>query len=389
MSSKLVVPIASVVGRPFRGVTGRLARENAIRQPGRTASTAAALMIGVALVSFASIFAASAKETVSGFIDRGMASQLVVQNQDGFTPFSGEARRELDRVPGVETTAAIRFAQVRIGKKKEGITGVDPQAWNRVYNVTKGGDVIGRLKRGEAAVSKTYAEDHHLHAGSTLTVRTITEPRLTLRVIGIYEDKASLLGKITLPNDAVARDAGVSRDSYVFVKYRPGADTVATQAAIKRVLARDFPQTEALTADEFKNDQADQLNQLLGMIYALLALSIIVSLFGIVNTLALSIAERTRELGMLRAIGTSRRQVKSMIRKESVIIATIGGVLGLALGIVLSVLFTQALDDFVLHVPVVSLFILLFLSALAGLAAAALPARRAARLNVLEALAYE
>ncbi|HEX6388233.1 MAG TPA: FtsX-like permease family protein, partial [Solirubrobacteraceae bacterium] len=389
MSSKLVVPIASVIGRPFGGITGRLARENAVRHPGRTAATSAALMIGVALVSFASIFAASAKETIAGFIDRGMASQLVVQNQDGFSPFSPLLRREVAALPGVETTAAVRFATVRIDGKKKGVSGVDPESWNRVYNITEGGDVIAGLQRGEIAVSEDYAKDEGLRAGSTLTVRTVTNPALRLRVAGVYDDKASLLGNIVFPNISIERDVGVPRDAYVFVRYKPGVNANGTRAEIKRLLTRDFPQTEALTAEEFKNDQADQLNQLLGMIYALLALAVIVSLFGIVNTLALSIAERTRELGMLRAIGTSRKQVKSMIRKESVIIATIGGVLGRALGIVLSMLFPQALDDFELHIPAVSLVILLGLSSLAGMAAAALPARRAARLNVLEALAYE
>jgi putative ABC transport system permease protein len=389
MSSKLVVPIASVVGLPFRGVTGRLARENSVRHPGRTAATAAALMIGVALVSFASIFAASAKETVSGYIDRGMAGDLVVQNQDGFTPFSPGAQAELARLPGVETTAAIRFAKVRLGGDDESVTGVDPANWNRVYNVTSGGEVISSLKRGEVAVSEDYAKEHDVKVGSTLTVQTITNPRLALRVTGVYDDKAGLLGKLTLPNESVVRDAGVPRDAYVFVKFKSGAEADATRAAVRQLLTRDFPQTEALTAEEFKNDQADQLNQLLGMIYALLALAVIVSLFGIVNTLALSITERTRELGMLRAIGTSRWQVRWMIGQESVIIAIIGGLLGLALGVILSVLFTQALDDIELHFPIVSLVILLALSAIAGIIAAAAPARRAARLNVLEALAYE
>jgi len=385
MSSKLVVPIAAVVGRPFVGITGRLARENSVRHPGRTAATAAALMIGVALVSFASIFAASAKETVSGYIDRGMAGDAVVQNQDGFSGFSASARTKLDQVPGVETTAGLTFAQVRLDGDEEGFTGVDADTFPQVYNVTEGGDVIAGLKRGEVAISKDYADEHDVKPGSTLTVRTVRHPELALRVAGIYEDKAALLGDFTVSRQTVVDDIGVSRDNYLFLKY----DSDSAQAAVKKLLERDFPQTEALTADEFKNDQADQINQLLGLIYALLALAVIVSLFGIVNTLALSIAERTRELGMLRAIGTSRQQIKSMIRKESVIIAIIGGVLGLVVGVVLSVLFTQALDDIELHVPVASLVVLLVLAGLAGALAAALPARRAARLNVLEALAYE
>jgi putative ABC transport system permease protein len=150
-----------------------------------------------------------------------------------------------------------------------------------------------------------------------------------------------------------------------------------------------FPQIEVLTKAEFKEDQGQQINGLLGLIYALLALSIIVSLFGIVNTLVLSITERTAELGMLRAIGTSRRQIRRMVRYESVITAMIGGILGLVLGLILAILVTQAIDEFSVSIPVVPLAIVLLLAGLAGVLAAVLPARRASRLNVLDALAYE
>ncbi|MDP2710181.1 MAG: FtsX-like permease family protein [Solirubrobacteraceae bacterium] len=387
MSPKLVGPIAAVVGRPLsRRLTGRLARENAVRQPGRTAATAAALMIGVALVSFASIFAASAKETVAGYIDRGLIGDVVVQNKDGFTPFSGGARELLAALPGVDDVAAFRFAQVRIDGEDKGVTGVDPDTIGAVYDVTSGDDVIAGLKDGEIAVSSDYAEDEGLRAGSVLTVRTARRAQLRLRVAGTYEDKAELLGARVMSNETVGREIGASRDSYLFLGLADGA---AARAAVERALRRDFPQIEALTAEEFKDDQAAQIDQLLGLIYALLALAIIVSLFGIVNTLALSITERTRELGMLRAIGTSRRQVRSMIRQESMIIAVIGGVLGLAVGVVLAIVFTTAIGDIELHVPASSLVVLLVLSAVAGVLAAALPARRAARLNVLDALAHE
>jgi putative ABC transport system permease protein len=379
MSPKLVVPLARFIGAPLHGFTGRLARENSMRQPGRTASTAAALMVGVALVSFASIFAASAKETVSGYIDKGFNGDLVVQNQDGFTPFTANAKRALESK--VDTVTAFRFANFQLDGDDESVTGVDPATFTKLYNLTAGGDVVRDLGPTDVAVKKKYAEENGIKPGERLVVRTATEPRLVLRVTGVYEDKSSLLGDITMSNEGVTRHLGMDKDTYLFVR----GDITPVRALLKQ----DFPQTEALTKSEFKQDQADQLNQLLGLIYALLALAVIVSLFGIVNTLVLSITERTRELGMLRAIGTSRSQVKWMIRQESMIIAVIGGVLGLAVGVLLSVVFTQALDDIQLHVPVFSLIILLVLAAAAGLAAAALPARRAAKLNVLEALAYE
>jgi putative ABC transport system permease protein len=160
-------------------------------------------------------------------------------------------------------------------------------------------------------------------------------------------------------------------------------------SAVDDAVTRRFPQVEVLSKEQFKEEQGQQINGLLGLIYALLALSIIVSLFGIVNTLVLSITERTRELGMLRAIGTSRRQVRRMVRYESVITALIGGILGLVLGLVLAFLVTQAIDDFSVSVPIVPLVVVLLLAGLAGVLAAVLPARRASRLNVLDALAYE
>lgn len=389
MSPKLVVPIAAVVGRPLRGITGRLARENAVRQPGRTAATAAALMIGVALVAFASIFATSAKETIAGYIDRGLAGDAVVQNTDGFSPFSPQVAERVADVEGVATVSGLRFAQVRIDGDDESVTGIDPESFTDVYNVFEGEDVVAALEPGEVAVSEDHAEDEDLDAGDVLVVRTARRDRLELRVAGTYEDRAELMGDRVVPNATVARDIGVSRDSFLFLAAEDGADTEAVLAAVDRALERAFPQTEVLTGEEFKDDQAAQIDQVLGLIYALLALAVIVSLFGIVNTLALSITERTRELGMLRAIGTSRRQVRSMIRQESIVIAVIGGVLGLAVGVVISLVFTASIEDIELHVPVGSLVVLLVLSGVAGMLAAALPARRAARLDVLEALAHE
>ena len=238
-------------------------------------------------------------------------------------------------------------------------------------------------------ISKGFAEDHDKAVGDLLRVLTPTGARVRLRVRGILDDKGHLTADLTVTNDVMARRFGNARDNFVLVGVRDGADAAAVKRRVDAVIARDFPQAEVLTAQEFKDDQAGQIDQLLGLIYALLSLAVIVSLFGIVNTLVLSIAERTRELGMLRAIGTSRRQIKRMIRYEAVITSLIGGVLGLGLGILLATLVTSAIEDFELAIPVGGLATLLVLAGLAGMAAAVLPARRAARLDVLQALAYE
>ena len=382
LSPRLVPPIAGFIGAPMRGITGRLARENAVRQPGRTAATAAALMVGVALVAFASIFAASARKTIHDAVSNGSHAQFIIQNTDGFSAFSPQAAQRAAKIPGIREVSPIRFAQGKVGKDDVGVTGVDPATFPDLYQA--GGTAqLRNLRPGTAFVSKGYNKDHH--PGAVLHVKTATGRTVALRVAGVYDDKGHLLSDLTVANDQIARDFAAGKDNYVFV----GSTGSGVKDALKRELKNDFPQTEALTNQEFIDDQAGQIDQVLALIYALLALAIIVSLFGIVNTLVLSITERTRELGMLRAIGTSRRQIRKMIRYEAIITALLGGILGAALGIVLALLVSRPIDDFKLAIPVGSLVLLLVLSGIAGVGAAVLPARRAAKLDVLEALAYE
>ena len=384
LSPRLVGPIASVVGWPIEkrfGVTGRLARENTVRQPGRTAVTSAALMVGVALVAFATIFAAGAKSTINDAIDAGLRGQAVLQNQDGFSPFASAATQRVAGIDGVGSVAALRFVDARVDGQEEGVTGVDARTFPALYKTA-----LPPLTDTTVVVGKDYAEEHALGVGDTVRLTTATARQLALRVAGVIDDKGLLLGDLTISNDLVTRDFGQTKDSLVIVGYTGGP---ATKRAIDAAIRTDFPQVEALTAEEFKDNQSGQVDQLLVLIYALLALTVIVAMFGIVNTLVLSVTERTRELGMMRAIGTSRRQVKRVIRYEAVITAMIGGVLGIVLGVFLALLVSRTIDDFSLTIPYVLLLVLFLAAALAGVIAAVLPARRASRLNVLEALAYE
>ena len=238
-------------------------------------------------------------------------------------------------------------------------------------------------------MSKQYADDHKVRAGDTIRLTTSTGRRETLRVTGIVNDKGDLVAALIVTNRQMLTDFGEPKDAFGMVGLRPGANQQQVQARIKQVLNRQFPEAEALTAKEFTDDVAGQVNQLLYLIYALLALAVIVSLFGIVNTLVLSISERTRELGLLRAVGTTQRQIKQIVRYEAVITSLIGGALGIIVGAILALLFTQPLDNFTLTIPWVSLLLLFVLAGIAGVGAAILPARRAARLDVLDALAYE
>jgi putative ABC transport system permease protein len=397
LSPRLVPPLANVIGRPIErvtGITGRLARENSIRQPGRTAVTAAALMIGVALVSFASIFAAGAKATINDAIDANLKSAFVVQNTDGYSPFSPEVLKTVDDVDGVSSVSAVRFSQAKVQDVggNQPVSSIDPQTFLGLYDLDMkqgGAAAVGGLGDGQVLVSKGFADDHDTEVGEALQVTTPNGNRLPLRVTGIVDDKGGLLGKLTISNAVAESQFGESKDAFGLVGLERGANEAAVKQQISNVLKQRYPETEVLTNQEFKDDIAGQVDQLLGLIYALLALAIIVSLFGIVNTLVLSISERTRELGLLRAIGTSRKQVKRIVRWEAVITALIGAVLGVVMGVVLAVLFTQPLDNFTLSIPVPTLIIVLILAGIAGVGAAVLPARRASRLDVLEALAYE
>jgi putative ABC transport system permease protein len=220
---------------------------------------------------------------------------------------------------------------------------------------------------------------------------TPTGQRVTLATIGIIKENAELLGSVTINRALAATAFGQREDGVNFVTYQRGATDKQVQPRVDRLLAASYPQVRSRTAAQFKDDLAGQINSLLTLIYVLLALSVIVSLFGIVNTLILSIYERTRELGMMRAIGTSRRQIRQMIRYESVITALIGGVLGLVIGIVGALATSIALsgEGYVQAWPVGTLIVLLLAAALAGVLAAALPARRAARLDMLQAITSE
>jgi len=398
LASHLVKPLATVVGLPLerlRGVSGRLARENATRQPRRTASTSAALMIGVALVAFIAIFAAGLKASIDQAVDRGVDADLVVQTET-FQPVPSSAARALARVPGVATVSPLRFASGKVPGQSGtiSVSGVDPATVGDVFEVawTKGTPTALRdLGPGQVAVSEKYADGHDLRVGGDLAVRTPTDARLALRVVGIYDDDAGLFGDVVLPNDVLGRSFDVRRDAFVLATTSPGQDPDAVQRVADRAIAAAYPTVEVLTKQGFKDKQAGQIDQLLGLVYVLLSLSVIVSLFGIVNTLVLSIHERTRELGMLRAIGTSRAQVRRIVRYESVITALIGAVLGVVLGAIFAVLVTIPLRDegFTTSVPVGTLIVLLVLAVIAGVIAAILPARRAAKLDVLRALAYE
>jgi putative ABC transport system permease protein len=227
--------------------------------------------------------------------------------------------------------------------------------------------------------------------GDTLRFTTPTARHVNFKVVGSVKDQANFLGDVVVPLSVVERDFGEHQDSVAIVSLKPGASDAAAKKQINRLLDTRFPTVESLNQRELKANQSKGFDQLLGLIYALLSLAVIVSIFGIVNTLVLTIHERTRELGLLRAVGMSRRQVRRLVRYESVVTALIGAILGAALGIFFAIIVSRPLADegFVLKIPFESILVFLVFAALAGVLAAIPPARRASRLDVLEALAYE
>ncbi|MEZ5101672.1 MAG: FtsX-like permease family protein [Thermoleophilia bacterium] len=396
ISSRLVKPLAGVLGRPAEwigGASGRLARENAMRNPGRTASTAAALMIGLALITFVAVVAQGLRDSIGEAVSSQVNADYVVVNEDNFTPFEPASDEALAAIPGTQVVGVRGDRGLAFGKE-ENVTGVDPATIASVYvfDWVDGSDAtLGELGDDGAVIEQSFAEDRSLAVGDAFELLTPNGVTVPLTVRGIYEAPPfwEMLGNVAIPQATFDASFQDPRNLYTFATVEGGATEAAT-TTLEGTLA-DYPGVKLATKAGFIKTQQDSLAPLLNMLYALLALSVIVSLFGIVNTLVLSVFERTRELGMLRAVGMTRRQVRRMIRHESVITALIGGVLGMALGIFLAALVTQALKDegVVFSVPGTNLVVFAIVAVICGIVAAIFPARRAARLNVLRALQYE
>jgi putative ABC transport system permease protein len=369
--------LASLVGRPSAavgGAAGALARRNAMRNPGRTAVTALALTIGVALVTAVTVVATGLEHESRGALDRRVQAATIVTASDGWSPID----------PKVETTIGGQTSSIRqdgalVFGQQEGVNGVDPATIGRFYryDFTDGG-----LSKDGAILDEGFAKEHGLRVGSPLSLQSMSGNTLELTVSGI--EKSPVLdvlgfGPITVSHEAFDATFEQVRNRLTF------ADHDATTALA------GFPNVQSQTKAEFIDGQTAWIGMLLAILWVLLALAVIVSLFGIVNTLVLSTFERMRELGTLRALGFSRRQVRRMVRHESVITALIGATLGIAGGLVLAAVVVQLLGEYGLAftVPAASLLAVAVIAALAGMAAATLPARRASKIDVLKALAYE
>jgi len=389
------LPMSRLIGWPLprlRGIAGLLARENAMRSPKRTAATASALMIGVGLVSFITIFAASTKVSFGKIVDKAFTGDLIVTapmqfgGGGGLSPDLTAALREL---PEVDTVAGIRGGPAAINGQSEYVLAADSATFD-IFDVEPLSGSPEDLDATSIAVFEDVAEENGLAVGDTVTAEFATTGEQTLTVALIYGENQPA-GDWLLGVEAYEANYPEQLDIQIFIRNADGVSPEAALAAVAREVDA-YPAANLLDQTEYKEEQLAFVDQMLGLVYAMLALAILIALLGIGNTLALSIFERTRELGVLRAVGMTRRQLRSTIRWESVIIAVQGAVLGLAIGIFFGWALVEALADEglnTLSIPVNSLLAVVVLAAVAGVVAAILPARRAAKLDVLRAVVTE
>jgi putative ABC transport system permease protein len=394
LAKTLVPPLARALGWPatkLGGAAGSLARGNAMRNPQRTASTASALMIGLALVTLVSVLASGLKTTFNNAVNSVFKGDYALTATDNFSPFPGSSATALKNVPGVITVSGVRAGDGKAFGKRIAVTGVSGDIAKVIVVKWQDGSQAtpGQLGENGAFVAKSYAKDHNLSVGSPLAVEVPSGKTLHLVLRGIFAPPkgGSPYGDITISTQRFDAEYQNPQDIFAFVDIAGGV-TDANTAKLTNSL-KPFPDAKIATASQFKKNQEQGINTLLNLLYVLLSLSILISLFGIVNTLVLTVFERTRELGMLRAIGMTRRQVRRMIRHESIVTALIGAALGIPVGVALALMVGKAIKYPAFTIPWKTLVVFVIAAIVAGLIAAIFPARRAGKLNVLEALQYE
>jgi len=385
-------PMSSVLGRPLArtlGMAGKLGRENSMRSPRRTAQTSSALMVGLALVSTIAVFGASVSRSATSSVDNAInADYIITPSSAGAQGFSNAVAPAVAAVPGVSAVSSVYTGQFETRGTVTTMTGLSPDHLSRTIILRmESGSGAPAMAAGELLIDTSTANSDHLVVGSIVPVTFAQTGSTTMRVGGIFNPNA-LLGSYVVGDGFFLSHFATPLPVAVLVRT---TGSPATGSALTAAVG-GYPNLQLQTRSAFEKSQQEQVNQLLGLVYVLLALAIVIALIGIVNTLMLSVFERTHEIGLLRAVGMRRRQVRAMIRSESVILALFGAIIGVVVGTALGVAFAsslkqQGITDVV--VPVSSLIVFLVLSGFLGLGAASWPARRAAKLDVLAAIAAD
>ncbi len=383
----LTRPVTWTVGRPIPGAVGLLARQNTARDPRRTSATASALTIGIALVVFTAIFAASTKDSIASSLDEAFPADLVVAPSNMYMAITPAAAEAVAAVPEVGVVSALRAGAAQIDGVDATVTAFNADTIEAVY--TPGADVALATVGDGLLVQRTLVDEGAVAVGDTMTVAFPTGKSAALQVVGSFRD--TTLGSYAVTGSTWDRLGGSSDAVTMLIGLAPGVGFQAGRTAVEKALA-GFPSLTVNSVSDQIAAATAQVDAFLVLFTALLAMALFIAVLGIANTLALSIVERTREIGLLRAVGLSRRQVRAMITSEAVVTAVFGALLGSLLGValgwvVVTAFAAEGLSSF--SIPVLQVLLWLAVSALAGVIAAALPARKAARLDVLEAIAYE
>lgn len=389
----LVDPMVKVIGAPMARwlrVPGRLARDNSMRNPRRTASTAAALMIGLALVGFVTIFAASINASTVKLIEGSTRFDFILQTTN-FQAVSPTAAENLTALPEVESAVGLRGGEFKLENESKFLLGTDIEDAAKVVRLDVTSGSLEDAYDGGLLVGEPEAEVYGFEAGDTVTLTFGRTGDQDLVIEAIYE-RNPLAGNYILSLPDYEANYEDQLDFLIAVLKEPGASMAQTRSAVEATVGESFPNLKVLDKQEYLDDQAAQVDQILGLMTALLGLALIIAFIGIVNTLALSIYERTREIGLLRAIGMSRGQLRRMIRWEAVIVSVLGALLGLVIGMffgwaVVRDISDQGVTEF--RLPFGTLLLFVVIAAIAGVAAAVFPARRAAKLDVLQAITTE
>ncbi len=373
----------------MKGITGLLAEENAKRNPKRTSATAAALMIGVALVALITVFGASASASVSAAIDKSMkADYIVTTGGFGGGTLPQSLAPALAKTPGVIHVSGVQSGFAKIEGDVQNVQGVDPKVVDSLFDLEVSKGSLQALGVDGLAVSKSTADDNNLKVGQQIPVTFAQTGRQLFTIQAIYDQNG--VPSYTISTAAYKKNFPDVFDAQIYLRTQ-GGPSPQNRVAIEKTM-KTYPGGKVQDRAQFKAAQAQQIDQFLNLVKALLLFAIFIALFGIANTLGLSIIERTRELGLMRAVGMTRRQVRSLVRWEAVIIALLGAFLGIVIGVLFAAALVEALKDQgidVFRAAPAQLVIIFVLAAIFGVLAAIWPARRASKLDVLEAISTE